>query len=275
MKSTKKKFLFMLLFAGLVSAMVCMMAVSSILRADKVISEEETKVVILKEHTVIPSRSDSSKIEDMANNYYFEENEYNAGKIKIKYPQIQDLKSDEFQNEVNFLISDFVEKKVEELSANTEYTLQYQITEQTGEMISILWKGTMNSPDAMYPSGVLYTLTLDLINNKIWSLHDLEDLAEVTDSLIEGSDLPMYDMEGERISKDWQSAVENYLSGYEDKELLEELNQFDLSAEQKYEPSGFSYFENGKLHICISVPHALGDYIDIVPDRVRNIVIEN
>ena len=34
---------------------------------------------------------------------------------------------------------------------------------------------------------------------------------------------------------------------HDSKELLEELNQFDLSAEQKYEPSGFSYFETGKL----------------------------
>ena len=118
----------------------------------------------------------------------------------------------------------------------------------------------------MYPNGILYTLTLDLNENKILSLRDLEDLDEVTDSLIECADLPMYDMNGERISKDWQSEIEAYLSEYKHKKLLEELKQFDLSVDKEYEPAGYSYFENGKLHICISVPHALGDYIDIVPD---------
>ncbi len=275
MKTTKKKFFLMILFAGLVSVVVCMMAVSSILRTDQIISDEETKVVILKEHTVIPSRSSSKKENDAANKYYFEEKIYSHEKIKIKYPQIHDLADEQFQKEVNQMISEFVLQKAGELSFKTEYSLEYQVTEQTNEMISILWKGIMNSPEAMYPNGILYTLTLDLNENKILSLRDLEDLDEVTDSLIECADLPMYDMNGERISKDWQSEIEAYLSEYKHKKLLEELKQFDLSVDKEYEPAGYSYFENGKLHICISVPHALGDYIDIVPDRVKNIVIKN
>ena len=45
--------------------------------------------------------------------------------------------------------------------------------------------------------------------------------------------------------------------------MADALRDFDYG-ENRETPAGFSYHQDGKVHLCIEVPHALGDYVDVI-----------
>ena len=272
MKTDKKSFLIKFMFALVVSIVICLMSVSSILHRDNGSQAQETDVIIIKEHTVTPVRKSTAQKEQADSvEYFIEERNFKRDQISIKYPQIQGLNNQELQKESNELIEQRVLERTNILSAEDTYELNYIVKEQTDHMISIIMTGTSYIHDAMYPSSVLYTINVDLENSRIWKLENVSGIEEIAESLRDGKNLPMYDMEGNRIQEDWQIAIEEYLDQETLQGLTEDLQQFDVNDNLEIEPVGYSYFENGKLHICISVPHALGDYIDIIPDRTIQI----
>ena len=51
-------------------------------------------------------------------------------------------------------------------------------------------------------------------------------------------------------------------------QLADSLKGYDYEEGNENEsPPGYSYQENGLTHLCMEVPHALGDYVDIVLDE--------
>ena len=268
MKIDKKSLLIKLLFAFCVSIAVCFMSVSSILNTDHATEEAQPKVIILKEHTVIPTRKSDiqeNKATELKN--IVEERSYHKNKINLKYPQLKGIVDQELQKECNELIENLVLEKAKTMMIEDSYQLDYKITEQTDSMISIVMSGMISLENSLYPTSVLYTLNIDLEQSRIWKLEYIQEIEQIAENLIRGKDLPMYDLAGNRLHSDWQKAVEEYLKQQTIQSLTEDLQHFDLSLDGETEPLGFSYYENGKLHICISVPHALGDYVDIIPDR--------
>ena len=268
MKIDKKSLLIKILFAFCVSIAVCFMSVSSILNTDHATEEAQPKVIILKEHTVIPTRKSDiqeNKATELKN--IVEERSYHKNKINLKYPQLKGIVDQELQKECNELIENLVLEKAKTMMIEDSYQLDYKITEQTDSMISIVMSGMISLENSLYPTSVLYTLNIDLEQSRIWKLEYIQEIEQIAENLIRGKDLPMYDLAGNRLHSDWQKAVEEYLKQQTIQSLSEDLKHFDLRLDGEAEPLGFSYYENGKLHICISVPHALGDYVDIIPDR--------
>ena len=58
--------------------------------------------------------------------------------------------------------------------------------------------------------------------------------------------------------------ISTFLIGTPDS-LARSLAGYDY-AEDGSAPYGYSYLENGKVWICMEVPHALGDYMEIELD---------
>jgi hypothetical protein len=61
----------------------------------------------------------------------------------------------------------------------------------------------------------------------------------------------------------FKDAVDDYLSIYMKGRLVEELSGFDIDIETNSWAEGYSYYTDGKLHIYLGVPHAIGDFVDI------------
>ena len=54
---------------------------------------------------------------------------------------------------------------------------------------------------------------------------------------------------------------------YKDKEeLCEDLNTYDFAENMEF-VGGYSYFEAGRIYLCINVNHNLGDYIEVLIDN--------
>ena len=49
-------------------------------------------------------------------------------------------------------------------------------------------------------------------------------------------------------------------------QLADVLRDFDYG-DNRETPSGFSYQEKGQTHLCIEVPHVLGDCVDVVLEK--------
>lgn len=49
-------------------------------------------------------------------------------------------------------------------------------------------------------------------------------------------------------------------------QVADVLRDFDYG-DNRETPSGFSYQEKGQTHLCIEVPHVLGDCVDVVLEK--------
>lgn len=104
---------------------------------------------------------------------------------------------------------------------------------------------------------IRYTYNIDMasgINIRLAHVQDVERLAE---NLLEGVG---YTVQGEE--------PEEFLSRlsilYGDaKQLALCLKGYDLGQDGDI-PTGYSYQKDGCTHLCMEVPHALGDYVDVV-----------
>ncbi len=185
----------------------------------------------------------------------FSEGVYEKNFVIIKYPIFDMLSNAAFTERFNKLICELALGDADALSATDTYELSYEVCENSPELISILFSGYSDIVGTAYPSTFSKTLNIDPTRGQLLRLSDFADSGELADKIISGKGFSI-------ISASAESSVLEYLRGFSSGEMQELLDGVDSSSEGS-EPPGYSYIKHGRLHVCINVPHALGDYIDL------------
>ena len=181
--------------------------------------------------------------------------------IHVSYPQIIGLANTEVQNKWNSIIKTKVEAGINNIGTKDTYVLSYKVKTQNEKMISLLMVGETATAATEYERYVFkYTFNIDIETGESIRLKDSVDTEKIAGYLLKGKNYSVKDAE--------DSVFGEYLTlFYKDtKELCEDLNTYDFGESMEYVP-GYSYFEAGRIYLCVNVNHSLGDYIEILIDN--------
>lgn len=135
--------------------------------------------------------------------------------------------------------------------------ISYELMENTGELLSILYRADFNSSYSAHPSNLVYTTNIDKRNNQRLRLGDIVrlDHAFVKEFRTWKISSAVED------TKEIDEAIYEYLGNITDEELLQGFRSSDLIGSGN--PWGiYSYQRDGRLGISISVPHYAGDHAE-------------
>lgn len=187
--------------------------------------------------------------------FTFEEQTYIKDTVTIKYPQITGMTDSAAQEKLNKLISDTALIDLKELEIGTEYELNYKVTFHNPAVISVYFEGYGNVPGAAHPYQFLHSVTIDVIKQKTVPLQALVTATEgFVDVMLNGKYSSMsYDMTDE-----YQSSIKDNLTSMGTDFWVGELRNADTPG---YSTS--SYLSQDSLVISVSVPHVMGDHVEI------------
>ena len=190
--------------------------------------------------------------------YSVETAEINESGVHIKYPQISGLKDTDIQDYWNETIRERVQEFADKMleGAPCEWEGTYTIKTMNNELLSILMDGGGYQEGAAHPFRQQYTYNIDMVTGENIRLAHFEDVEKVAENLMNGTG---FAMDG-KLSGEFHERLEILYGSAE--QLAVSLKGYDYCEGQEF-PQGYSYQENGKTHLCMEVPHALGDYVDI------------
>jgi len=191
--------------------------------------------------------------------YRVKEMVLSEGDIKISCPQIEGLSDASIQGKWNRIFLGNEEEAMDAWDAGCTYEVTYEVKTMTADVLSILMNGYYNGEDAAHPYSFKYTYNIDMNTGDSIRLSDHVDVEKVAENMfaetgyyVEESLAPHFH---ERLMAIYESpgALARSLEGYD-------------YTEEGTEPYGYSYIQNGKVWLCMEVPHSLGDYIEIELD---------
>jgi hypothetical protein len=193
-------------------------------------------------------RTDATNIEEVS---------IEKDKIKIKYPKLVNLEDKKIEDKWNQIIEDRITKDLELLSQTDVYDLTYEVASNTEEELSLKLIGSCYYDGAAEPFNFIYTYNIDLTTGESIRLSDQTDVVELAAKI--------YNNQGFTIETNVNEDFMQFIhSAFENEDLLAEmLSNFDYS-EDAEQPYGYSFYEHGQLHLCIEVPHDVGDYVILV-----------
>lgn len=181
------------------------------------------------------------------------------GDISISCPQIEGLADEEIQGKWNRIFLGTEERAMDEWDATGAYEVTYEIKTMTKDVLSILMNGSYYADGAAYPGSFKYTYNVDLNTGESIRLADHVSVDKVAENMFAGTgyyveeSLAPYFAERLKVIYETPGALARSLAGYD-------------YAEDGSAPYGYSYLADGKVWLCMEVPHALGDYIEIELD---------
>ena len=137
--------------------------------------------------------------------------------------------------------------------------MSYVVKTMTPDTLSILMNGNICEQGAVHPYSFKYTYNIDLNTGESIRLADHVDVDRLAENLFAGTGYYV-----EESAADYFRERLEAIYGTPDS-LARSLAGYDY-AEDGSAPYGYSYLENGKVWICMEVPHALGDYMEIELD---------
>lgn len=175
---------------------------------------------------------------------------------RIPYPIFNSINN---KDKVNELILNYVKKLDSLYNSNDEARLNinYQIAFQNNKYISIYFSGDINSPDAAYPSKFSSTLNINIEKGSVMRLNEIANINE-----------KFIDVFNKAVESKFQSLGVQALDNLK----LENLKNLLQQADSSYTSEAQSYFTSNEVVVILSVPHAIGDYIEI---NIPRFSIEN
>ena len=189
--------------------------------------------------------------------YQVVEKELSKDQIRISYPQIAGLFQEEIQEKWNEVISGHARKALEDAKEGSSLEVSYTIETMNDQLLSILIEGYYGTEEEEHPRRFRYTYNIDMTSGESVRLAYYQDVDELAETLLSG--------EGYRVEGELGEELKDRLSilyGTAE-QLADVLRDFDYG-DNRETPRGFSYQENGRTHLCIEVPHALGDCVDVI-----------
>ncbi|MGL4742256.1 MAG: hypothetical protein ACRC41_15925 [Sarcina sp.] len=183
------------------------------------------------------SKTDTSK-SDTNNANSFDSSKENKN---LKYPTLNN-------KEVDNLIDSYITKIFKLYDG---LTMDYKITYQDQKFISIHFFGNIKSEQTAYPSKFESTLNINIESAKVMKLNEVVSI-----------DKAFVEKFKENLVKKFDSLGISAADIFDLDNLEEVLNKSDATG--NYLSDVQSYFTGNQINIILSVPHAIGDYIEIV-----------
>lgn len=181
------------------------------------------------------------------------------GNMKISCPQIEGLSDGQIQGKWNRIMLGTEERAMDQWGGNGTYEVHYTVKTMTADMLSVLMDGTVQEEGSAYPYTFKYTYNIDLNTGESIRLKDHVDVKKVAENMFAGKGYYL----DESLAAEFADRLKVI---YESPEALaRSLAGYDYSEDQTA-PYGYSYIADGKVWICMEVPHALGDYVEIELD---------
>ncbi len=188
--------------------------------------------------------------------YALEQKIYEEEGVRITYFQLQDMGDEEIQEQWNQRIREHVQKIADSLEEGSTYQEAYTVKTMNDEILSVLMEGSRYEAGAPYPVRFLYTYNVDMETGTSIRLAHYRDVEKIAEDLMNGVH---FQVKGE-LADEFQQRM-GILYG-DARQLADALKGYDYGSGQEL-PEGYSYQEEGLTHLCMEVPHALGDYVDI------------
>lgn len=182
--------------------------------------------------------------------------------INISYPCVSGISesADAKWNKIMCPSSD-----IEDIyKGNTNITEEenYVIKTQTNALISILSTGYIYFEGSAHPNGILRTYNIDVATGKSKRLGDNPDLHKYAKNIFSGNNYKLLGFDNEESYNIFKEYIARTYNNVE--ELEKDLKNYDINAEDDdFSPSGYSYYEKGKIVVCMPTVHALGDNVQI------------
>lgn len=204
--------------------------------------------------SILPTPSPSSSAAP-AEGFTFEEKTYAEDTVSIKYPQITGMSDADTQEKLNQIISDTALRDVKDLLSGTAYELSYKVTLNTPVVISIYFDGYVNVPETIHPNLFLRGLTIDVAKQEIITLGSLLYAVDgVVDVMLSGT----YSAMGYDMTREYEASIKENLTSLGEDFWINELKNADAEGS-----STVSFLTEDALVISVSVPHVMGDHIEI------------
>lgn len=192
--------------------------------------------------------------------YVVEAGNIEEEKIDVAYPQIQGMDREEVQERWNARMREKAESMAKDIRENGgTLTASYEVKTMNDELLSILVSGNLYPEGAAYPSFFEYTFNIDMSSGESIRLAHYRDVEQIAENMMNGENCTV---SGE-LAEEFQERLTILYGSAE--QLAAALRGFDFGEGQEY-PAGYSWQEDGKTWICMEVPHALGDYVNIALD---------
>ncbi len=178
------------------------------------------------------------------------------GKVSIEYPILSNLRDDKTTETVNKLIKENATKLITDLELDPEkdnVTIACDVISLDRSKAVLEFKGSMKADGAAHPTGLYYTMNVDLSKGSLQGLSDYADAYTMAGYILSDDCI---------ITKaDDKKAAKEYLDTLDVETLWETLKNCDFTSGSKGFPEAFSYVNEGIIYISVPVPHAIGDYI--------------
>lgn len=192
--------------------------------------------------------------------YEIESRNYSKDEINITYPKIVNLDNDTYEDEINELIQKEAIKIIESYSLEEgNLDVDYRVTFRSNDFLSIQYLGSFFSTGAAHPLNIFYTSNIDL---KKAEKVKLSDLLEINEAFVEKFKQGNYKSYDDNLNLLEEGVIEEIWSMYSDADLLHYLQQAD-EAGQINQLGTFSYITQDSIGVSISIPHAVGDHLEM------------
>ncbi len=181
------------------------------------------------------------------------------GDISLSYPELYNMRDTIVQDEWNQVFAEYARQNAKNLSEGTSLTLTYEAATSTEELLSIVYRVEVSEPGAAHPYRYIETFNIDMMNGQMIRLTDYLSAAQVVECLTQTMN---FEPVNTQISKE---EIEDYLGMYPEELTEEYFSNFDLNAaDPSAVPYGYSYKKEDHVVVCLEVPHALGDFVELM-----------
>lgn len=198
------------------------------------------------------------KSQENPSNCRITEEKVQTEQVDISYPQFTDMQDASMMKKWNTAIRERALGNYDEKNMKS-YQLGYEVTTQNAGVISILFKGTFYAEGAVAPGAFAYSYNFDFTTGNNLRLVDYGDMDKISKALKEGTG---YEVLSEDVPKEEVTA---YVTGEYTGEKAELFQDFDYDLNNgNMIPMGYSYMTDDHVVLILLVPHALGDYVELV-----------
>lgn len=182
--------------------------------------------------------------------------------VDVHFPQISGLSDNEIEAAWNtYLLQVALAYEADGLLS---YELNYSVTTQTPEFLSIVYYGSVYYDGAAHPYNYARTFNFDLTTLSQVRLADYADVNALAEKLIAGE----YEVVSQNSREDVQTYLERIIAG----DSLDAVGNsiFDLAGYDfdpttgTYIANGYSYLKDGNVVLVMEAEHVLGDYVELM-----------
>lgn len=182
---------------------------------------------------------------------------------KMQYLKITDWALEDKMNEWNDLFYQEVESRSMELQEGDGFYWEYQVTEQTDDILSVKIECFCDYLTAAHPSCYAKAYTINMKTGDAMTLKDYADPATLANKLLSTQEYNLIAEDSVTLADVWD--YQFYGITPTEEILTQSFSHFDMDYESygDGECYGSSYLNDGNVCLIMDIPHVIGDYVII------------